>query len=385
MGLSSLTSVIAAILAAAVFNPSAAGNARAQGPTSHWTLNPKLSAVADNTALDLGALNLESPEGEGEGSANRVTDYSGMVYDPHNHRILMFGGGHATTYTDAIYAFDFNTLAWKALYKPTPRKFYKPENMEKAFWKTGGEGPYPRPAARHTYDLLIVPDHRKEFLLLRDGGGPSSVAPGIGYFGGGAGAYDFATGKWERFEVPFGGYGDAAAYDPVSKKIIGMAGQSIYVFDPETRMSKKILDDISDRFKVTHYSGTIVYYPPDQSMYVIPANKEIWKLELDRGDFSHSKITKLAPSGGKPPESECAFAYDPAYKVIGGGVLGGKFYEFNPAGNAWSREEIQGAKCGQMTFHCLVYDPVDKVYIFIGVGRENAGGNRTYAYRARAR
>ena len=143
----------------------------------HWTPNPKLAALADNTALDLGALNLESPEGEGEESANRVTDYSGMVYDPHNHRILMFGGGHATTYTDAIYAFNFNTLAWKALYKPTPQKFYKPENLEKAFWKTGGEGPYPRPAARHTYDLLIVPDHRKEFLLLRNGGGPSSVAP----------------------------------------------------------------------------------------------------------------------------------------------------------------------------------------------------------------
>ena len=32
---------------------------------------------------------------------------------------------------------------------------------------------------------------------------------------------------------------------------------------------------------------------------------------------------------------------DPAHKVIGGGVLGGKFYEFNPPGNAWSSEEIQ--------------------------------------------
>jgi hypothetical protein len=363
-------------------------HAAARGLAEEQATRPKpnatLTALADNTAVDLGALNLENPVGEGEGSANRVTDYSGMVYDPHNHRILMFGGGHATTFTDTIYSFDFGKLAWHALYKPTPQKFYKPENMEKAFWKTGGEGPYPRPAARHTYDLLIVPDHRREFLVLRNGGGPSSVAPGVGYFGGGAGAYDFATGKWQRFDDPFGGYGDAAAYDPVSKKIIGMHSQSIYVFDPETRQSKMFLDNISDRFHVTHYAGTIVYYPPDQSLYVIPANKEIWKLALDRQDFSRSKITKLAPGGSKPPESECAFAYDPVHKVIGGGVIDGMFYEYNPASNAWSSEKIQGAKCGKMTFHCLAYDPVDNVYVFIAAA-ETSRATRTYAYRAKAR
>ncbi len=111
--------------------------------------NPRLSALAENTATDLGPLRLENPDGEPEENANRVTDFSGMTYDPHNHRILMFGGGHATTFTDAIYAFDFGTLAWKALYKPTPQKFYRPENLENAFWKAGGEGPYPRPVAPH--------------------------------------------------------------------------------------------------------------------------------------------------------------------------------------------------------------------------------------------
>ena len=33
---------------------------------------------------------------------------------------LMFGGGHATTYPDAVFAFDLATLKWQELYAPTP-------------------------------------------------------------------------------------------------------------------------------------------------------------------------------------------------------------------------------------------------------------------------
>jgi hypothetical protein len=363
-----------ALLATVVLVLGSAAAAEAPAKTPARAQNSKLAGLADNTAIELGALKLESPEGEGEGSANRVTDYSGMTYDPHNHRILMFGGGHATTFTDTIYSFDFGTLAWSSLYKPTPSKFYKPENLDNSFWKSGGEGPYPRPIGRHTYDLLIVPDHRKEFLLLRTGCGPSSVAPGIGYFGGGGGAYDFATGKWERFDNPFGGYGAVSEYDPISKMVIGQAGQGLFMFDCETRKTVKILDDIADKFKVSAYSGTLVYCPIDQCMYGIPDKKDIWKLELDRQSFNKSKITKLTPGGEKPPESECAFVWDPVNKVIAGGVKDNKFYMYDPAKNEWSSKEIQGAKPGTMTFHCLSYDPVDNVYIFIA-------GVKTWAFR----
>lgn len=370
--------ICAALLAAApVFAAAAAAPAK-----KDFKPNPKLTALAANTALDLGAFKVESPEGEGEGSANRVTDYSGMTYDPHNHRVLLFGGGHATTWTDTIYAFDFETLQWSSLYKPTPSKFYKLENHDRAFWKAGGEGPYPRPIGRHTYDLLIVPPDRAELLMLRSGTGPSGVAPGIGYIGGACGAYSFEKNAWEMFDpTPFGGYGGAAEYDPVSKKVIGSQGQGVFVFDPETRKSSKILDDISDKFKVSVYSGTMMYCPLDTHIYAIPAKMFVWRLELDRQDFKKSKIVKLEPSGEAPPERECAFVWDDTNKLFVGNIEGGKAHAYDPARNAWLTQAIQGVEATGTIFHCQAYDPVNNVHLFIGSDPKNKYGKKTFAYR----
>jgi len=98
--------------------------------------NAKLADLADNTVMDLGPFRWERPAGESP--VGSVTDYSGMTYDPHNHRILLFGGGHAATYSDAIYAFTLSDLKWRSLYTPTPAKFYKKDNMDRGFWKAGG-------------------------------------------------------------------------------------------------------------------------------------------------------------------------------------------------------------------------------------------------------
>ncbi len=37
-----------------------------------------------------------------------------------------------------------------------------------------------------------------------------------------------------------------------------------------------------------------------------------------------------------------AFAYDPAQKVIGGGVIGGRFYNFDPASCAGRAKKSRG-------------------------------------------
>jgi len=337
--------------------------------------NPKLADLADNTVMDLGAFTWERPAGEG--AIGSVTDYSGMTNDPHNHRILLFGGGHATTFTDAIYAFTFPDLTWRCLYTPTPAKLYKKDNMDRGFWKAGETGDYPRPVGRHTYDLLAVPDDRQELLLLMNGGGPSSVAPGIGYWGGAAGRYDFKTGRWTMLpKTPFGGYGGVAEYDPLSKQVVGTLGQVVDAYDPADGKVTPIARNISDRLKVSGYSGTMVYFPPDKRMYVIPADKKVWILDLDRTDLARSKIV-VPTVKGTCPAGECGFAYDAANHVIGGGVKNNRFYVFDPARMEWTSQEMQGGKPGTMTFHCIAYDPVNNVYVFLA-------GRRTWAYRYKA-
>jgi hypothetical protein len=363
--------LIGAVAALLAVGPALAADAGRPVAQTQPQPNPRLAELADNTAVDLGPFKWEKPAGEGGGGS--VTDYSGMTYDPHNHRILLFGGGHATTWTDAIYSFSFADLTWKALYSPTPARFYTKDNMDRGFWKAGPEGKYPRPVGRHTYDLLVVPDDRPELLLLRNGTGPSAAAPGFGYIGGAGGVYDFMTGQWKMVPIPFGGYGDAAEYDPVSRKVVAVHGQNVFLFDPATGQSTVILRDIGDKYKASTYSGTLVYFPPDGRMYGIPDSKDVWSLDLDRKDFARSKITKLQPAGQCPP-SECAFACDSANKVIGGGVKDNVFYVLDPAANAWKSQEIQGGKPGTMTFHCLAYSPVDNAYIFIA-------GRRVWAYR----
>ena len=365
------TTAGAGLLTALLLSAPLLSAAAAQKPA--FAPNPRLAGLPDNTAVELGPFVWERAPGETCGGS--VTDFGGMTYDMHNHRILLFGGGHSATDTDSLLSFDLSTLKWSALYKPTPVKYLTKENLDNGFWKAGETGPYPRPASRHTYDLLVVPDDAAELLMLRNGDYSMTQHA---YYNSNCGVYDFKTGKWKVIPPqPFGGWGGVCEYDPISKKVIGNAGnngQGLFVFDPATGKSQMILDDLIYKYKANGDSGTMVYCPVDRKMYVIQTNAQIWSIDLDRANLRNSKIAVLQPSGEKPPGGECAYAYDAKNVLIGGGVKDNKFYAYDPAKNAWLSQNIQGAKPGTMTFHCLIYDPVDNVYVFIA-------GNKTYAYR----
>jgi hypothetical protein len=102
----------------------------------------------------------------------------------------------------------------------------------------------------------------------------------------------------------------------------------------------------------------------------------VWTIDLDRADLTKSKLD-VPKVEGTCPGGECGFAYDAANQVIGGGVKDNRFYLFDPAKLEWSSQEIQGGKPGTMTYHCIAYDPVNNVYVFIA-------GNKTWAYRYKA-
>ena len=86
----------------------AAASAVAQTP------NPILTAIPPNTARNLGPYTSEPLCGVPIG----VTDYSKLVYDPTRHKLMMFGGGHATTPRTDVDVFDFGTLSWTSADTP---------------------------------------------------------------------------------------------------------------------------------------------------------------------------------------------------------------------------------------------------------------------------
>ncbi|HUW82091.1 MAG TPA: Calx-beta domain-containing protein, partial [Phycisphaerae bacterium] len=355
--------------------------------------NPTLTAIPDNTALDLGAFTPETPAGSSH-NANKVTDYSGFTYDPAGHQMLLFGGGHATTHTDTVYSFNFQTLTWDSLYTPVPVSHYDVANYNSTYcaWENRSN-PSITPLARHTYDMLVVPGNRGTFLVFHRGSGVSSemtaedvggtAYPGSPYLP----EYNVAGNSWRWIDdganPPPSGYGNAAyEYDPVSDKVIAVASNGIWTYDPDTDSSSKV---VSFSQSSMSYANDLVYFPPNQKMYYIARGSpvRVWEVTLDRTTWSNSTAVEVTGMTGTPNAQETGWAYDSANQVIGGGVNSGMFYAYDPVTKMWSSNTITADSAGGYTvgtqhFHAIDYDPVDSVFICVADG---SGGRRTWAYR----
>ena len=309
----------------------------------------------------------------------------------------MFGGGHATTFTDALFAFDFQTLTWKELWAPTPctTTGMGSGNFDRTngAWRSGAPGPYPRPLSRHTYDLTVYLDTLDEFAILVGPNGDSGSCPpgSSGYDFANLGAhtahYSFTSGNWQFSATATGdghpeytsGEYAAAELDPPSGKVVILGKYGSYVYDPVTRTKTVALDDYNDNAfgnADLGYANELVYFPPNQKHYYFDRGTgNVWELTLDRGDFTRSTLAKVTATGPAPSGSETGYAYDAVNRVIGGGVADNRFYVFDPALKSWQSLAVQGAAPGSQAFHAIDYDPVDGVFVFVTEDR------RTFAYR----
>lgn len=138
-----------------------------------------LAALPPNTAKDLGPYRCSDVRGEEAGRCRLITDFSGMVYDANRRRMVMFGGGHASTNYDSVNTFDLHTLRWVEEYPPTPCSSITSANFDgaKGSWRSGAAGPYPRAAARHTTDQLVVVGDELVVLAHVEGNGPCASLP----------------------------------------------------------------------------------------------------------------------------------------------------------------------------------------------------------------
>ena len=343
--------------------------------------NPPLAGIPPGTALDLGRLECENLKGMRP--CQSITDYSGFVYDRHGHRMVMFGGGHAASFSDAIWALDLDAEkpSWKPLYESTPCAEMTEQNFDAATgsWRSTGH-----PFSRHTYDLLVVPDDRNELVLFDGDHGidgdcvrwvPANL-PSVGKVA----VYDFAARRWELTEVPGKGYPFAAEFDPVSKQTLFVGRGGVIRFDHATRAYTRL----APAFGSNGYANHLVYFPPNDRFYYFDRGEptRVWEVALERPRLASARVTEV-PAANAPASRETGYAYDPGHRVIGGNVRGSAFHTFDPIARSWASHPIEipgkpDADVGTLTYPAIDFDPVNGVFVLIADGR---GGRRTWAYR----
>lgn len=305
--------------------------------------------------------------------------------------MYVFGGGHASTMTDAVQSFDLqDTLEWSDLYEPTPCMDMVEGNVDTALgaWIDGPAGPYPRPVSAHTYDLVGVVPELDEFVLVGRAFTQGYCSSASNDIGGPVAHYDLAGNAWEfSADASSGGFSNGlpgAERDPVSGYFIAISEYGLVAYDPLSRTI--VADDPTletsggetfDQAAALGYANHMVYFPPDDRMYYFARGSgAVYAVTLDRDDLSATTVDLVDASGPTSPHQEPGYDYDAHNAIIGGGVTDGVFYAFDPATATWTAENMQGGDPGTQAFHAIAYSPVDNVFVFRTT-------NETWAYRYR--
>lgn len=374
------------------------------GVVLSFTKNPRLDSLGDNTALYLGPYTCVQDPNDNIPCAS-ITDFGGFIYDKYYHRMLMFGGGHAATMRTDIDVFDFNLLTWKSAYPSVSCSEMTIANYDSITdsWKSKNH-----PVSQHSYDLLVIADTTKEFLVIRIPGGLNTngtcANPAVAYHPGriphiklsniSTGAWTFSKvgpgiehtdSGWDRYP--------AAEYDKASGMVIILGGGSLWRYDPAAQAKFKCRSA-----SVDGVANELVYFPPNDKFYYFAtcwtSPAKVYEVTLNRSNWAASTITHVSGMTGTLPYTsggdagETGFAYDSVSRVIGGGIRDGRFFTYNPLTKAWNNQMItthSTQSIGTQVTHCLEYDPVNNVFIILAYNRNSADpAIYTWAYRYRS-
>ena len=350
------------------------------------------TAVAPNPALaGMPELTLKIVSQGYKGDGN-VLDFSGMVYDHHRHKVLAFGGGHATArFPNSVHEFDLATLRWTALTEDVPPSAYTAENAVKT--KDGAKLGGVRwkgkiwAGSRHTYDGLVMhpTDCRMLSLQAQEFIGAAYSMPEGGkfyrhHYQGGSGLWSFDPVKreWSVSERP----GLASAYsiaelDGSQRDVVCFGSaqdSSFFALNLKTQEVRR-LRPRPDYNRSADMSLT--WCPDTKSFFTFPCSDsgkgarifeylpaaDAWKERTFKGDAPNTYSINVV--------------YDPRAKVLAC-FAGGAFCYFSPADDTWYK--APGKVEMKRLFHHHVYDPVDNVHIAVG-GGGGTGGWETYAYK----
>lgn len=365
-----------------------------------WETNTALSDLPDNTCLDLGSYSATCAARTGWSNCYGITDYGGFVYNPDRHVMLMMGGGHATTSRTDVDAFRFDSLDWRSDYLSTPCGEQIASNMHPyGHWVTTDH-----PYSVHTYDRLVYYPNVKKMIVLGNykGTTPQSTAnnscitwsfiPGDSTRGH---RYDCEVKTWaaSRNYAVAGTVRGAGEYDPLSGRGVYIGTGGYCVYDPiEDTLFIRTSPRVSSNY------GELVYFPPNDRFYYFSSvyngtdTTKVEEISLDRINWTGTTARRILNPAGEAPQAstssdapETGYAYDSVNQIIGGAFRNNCFYSFDPLTSAWTKTAMNmspaGSSFDRQNYHCVDYDPVDNVFIFLAGPYNN---RRTWAYRYKA-
>jgi hypothetical protein len=343
----------------------------------HHPINPTLAAIPDNTWERVTDSNQSGPP-------SGALAFSGMAYDSKHHKLLVFGGGHWDYSGNEIWAFDINTLTWSKMYEPVPESAYTSQYASSQY---PGAILYPDPNAplseaqpltRHTYDTVEFIESQG-LLFTR---GTFTWGDGSnGYCWGcrDTWTYDLDTNKWTYRNLagaPVDKGDGAAAYDPVADLMVVVSQAQTFVYDINT-------DQWTERFTsgnpVSSIEIVMEYDSKRRVMYLFggefPSSNELWEY-----DPAGNSWTKLNPSGQLPPTGGgYGLAYDRVNEVLVAFHGGGGTWVYHPDLNAWTEQNpTTGNPPASGRVHGnLKYDRINNVVFLVS----DRGGTWAYRYR----
>ncbi len=349
-----------------------------------------INNLPKNVAFDLGPYECESRVPGMR--CFTITDFSRFNYDPYNHRMLMFGGGHSATSRTDLDSLNMTSLQWQSLYPSMTCEETQAHNIDpRGFHAVTGH-----PVARHTYDMTVIADvEGKGQLILFSNEGFGGTCHRRKVSIKSVAHFSLADGSgWShssQFRIPWS-YHSAAEFDPISGMIVivgatrGSGEGGMWIYDPA---KKKVLGFV-DEVAYSSYENSLVFYPPNKKMYLISKARKgdpvlVREVNLARSDWSKSRSTLLSPTGSPPGKGMHGYAHDPVSQTIGGAISNGWFYRFHPASNSWSKslmnvmsDEVN--EIGDGVGLMLDYDTRNNVFVFIA--EKVSKKRRTWVYRA---
>jgi ferric-dicitrate binding protein FerR (iron transport regulator) len=257
-----------------------------------------------------------------------ITGASGAALDPRRHRLVLWGGGPGY-FGNELYAFDLPTLQWRRLTDPYPDP--KPEVSVH---------PDGTPGARSTYNHLAYLAHVDRLFALGGAvtGSGNASCPETWTF-------DFETKTWENRRPsgpnPSAGFGCAAAYDPVTRKLWWgddyhasyRQTQGLFSYEFETNAWTR---HDSDEFYF--YTSTIDLR---RGRLVFVGRGEVFVYDV-RGSGATRRPWKTTGGDGFIAKTNPGLDYDPVRDRIVG-WHGGAVYALNPETGVWTAHDASGA------------------------------------------